>query len=235
MRKLLNQTKKNMQEFYIQVKKIIDKHTKNKRFLETKKDLSMLTKNDLLVQKNIIKLIRKFFPDVKQFICEENFNLKNFKKINFQKPFAIIDPIDGTENFFTQNEMYGSFISINSKRFSKIDLIYLPANKLMITRTNISKISKKSKKNNNISVLSTKCLKKNYRGSNYRIYGSSAYSFYKFIIGEANEYIYCQGAKIWDCFTGLRLVNLINCKVELKQKNWIEKPTFKTTFKLKWT
>ena len=234
MRRLLNQIKKNMQDFYIQVKKIIDKSIKNKKFLETKKDLSMLTKNDLIIQKKIIKLIGKFFPDVKQFICEENFNLKNFKKIDFKKPFAIIDPIDGTENFFTQNEMYGSFISINSKKSSKIDLIYLPENKLMITRRNIFKLFKKSKKNNSISILSTKCLKKNYRGSNYRIYGSSAYSFYKFIIGEANEYIYCEGAKIWDCFTGLRLVKLISCKVEIKQKNWIEKPTFKTAFKLRW-
>ena len=26
----------------------------------------------------------------------------------------------------------------------------------------------------------------------------ASYSFYKFIVGEVNEYIYCEGAKIWD-------------------------------------
>ena len=43
-------------------------------------------------------------------------------------------------------------------------------------------------------------------------------TFYKFIIGEVNEFIYCEGAKIWDCFTGLRLVHLTNCKIKKKKK-----------------
>ena len=223
-----------MQNFYIQVKKIINSSIKNRLFLKTKKDLSMLTKNDLIIQKKLISLIKTFYPDVKQFICEENFNHENFKKIDFQKPFAIIDPIDGTENFFSQNDMFGTFISINSKNKIKIDLIYLPTYKLMITRDNILNIFKKSNKTNNISLLSTKCLSKKFKGSNYRVYGSSAYSFYKFIIGDANQFIYCDGAKIWDCFTGLRLASLINCKIEIKKKKWIDQPTFKTEFKLKW-
>ena len=130
--------------------------------------------------------------------------------------------------------MFGTFISINSKNKIKIDLIYLPTYKLMITRDNILNIFKKSNKTNNISLLSTKCLPKKFKGSNYRVYGSSAYSFYKFIIGDANQFIYCDGAKIWDCFTGLRLASLINCKIEIKKKKWIDKPTFKKEFKLGW-
>ena len=161
--------------------------------------------------------------------------LKNFKEINFNKSFAIIDPIDGTENFFAENEMFGTLISINSKSSIKLDLIYLPAKKIIITRENISTMFAKPKKNNKISLLSTKCLNKNYRGSKYRMYGSSAYSFYKFIIGEANEYVYCEGAKIWDCFTGLRLASLINCKMKIQNKNWINNPKYKMKFKLKWT
>ena len=47
-----------------------------------------------------------------------------------------------------------------------------------------------------------------------------------------NTYI-VKGAKIWDCFTGLRLAMLINCKIIIK-KNWIKNPKFKTAFKLKW-
>ena len=59
-----------MKDFYIQVKKIIDSSIKKISFLETKKDFSMLTKNDLIIQNKIIRLIKKFFPEVKQFICE---------------------------------------------------------------------------------------------------------------------------------------------------------------------
>ena len=104
----------------------------------------------------------------------------------------------------------------------------------MITRDNILSIFNRAKKNNKISLLSTKCLSNKYKGSNYRIYGSSAYSFYKFIIGDVNEFIYCKGAKIWDCFTGLRLTSLIKNKITIKKKNWIKTPTFKTEFRLKW-
>ena len=103
----------------------------------------------------------------------------------------------------------------------------------MITRDNILSILIEQKKIIKFP-LSTKCLSNKYKGSNYRIYGSSAYSFYKFIIGDVNEFIYCKGAKIWDCFTGLRLTSLIKCKITIKKKNWIKTPTFKTEFRLKW-
>jgi 3'-phosphoadenosine 5'-phosphosulfate (PAPS) 3'-phosphatase len=74
-----------MQNFYTQVKKTIDSSIKKKKFLKDKKDSSMLTKNDLTIQKKLIALIKNFFPDVNQFICEENFNIKNFNKITFFK------------------------------------------------------------------------------------------------------------------------------------------------------
>ena len=228
--KIIRSNKKNMQNFYTQVKKIIDTHIVRKDFLKTKKDLSMLTKNDLIIQNKIIHLIKKYFPEINQFICEENFSLKNLK-INFEKPFAVIDPIDGTENFFADTKMFGTLISINSHS-KKIDLIYLPRYK-MITRENIIKVFKKPKKNNIITLLSTKCLGKNYRGSQYRIYGSSAYSFYKFITGEVNEFVIVKELR-HRIVLGLRLSTLINCKVEINNKNWMNKPKFQTEFKLRW-
>ncbi len=223
-----------MKDFYTQFKRTVDKSLKKVSYQKIKKDSSMLTKNDLIVQNRIILLIKKFFPEVKQFICEEKFNVKNFKKINFKEPFAIIDPIDGTENFFAENGMFGTLVSINLKSSKKVDIIYLPSKNVLITRENLFKFVKKPKKKNNISMLSTKCLNSNFKGSKYRIYGSSAYSFYKFIKGEANEFIYCKGAKIWDYFTGLRLAKLIDCKLQISNKNWMIKPNYKINYRLKW-
>ena len=40
-----------MRDFYTQLKKIIDHSIKDINYLEIKKDKSMLTKNDLIVQK----------------------------------------------------------------------------------------------------------------------------------------------------------------------------------------
>ena len=184
---------KNLQfltEIYMQnlhkLKKLITQ--KNKKFLK-KKRFFMLTKNDLIIQKKIISLIKKTFPDVKQFICEENFKIKDFKKINFKKPFAIIDPIDGTENFFSQNDMYGTFISINSKFSKKIDIIYIPTLKLMITRDNILSIFNRAKKNNKISLLSTKCLSNKYKGSNYRFMKFCIFFLYLLLVMLMNLYV----------------------------------------------
>ena len=105
---------------------------------------------------------------------------------------------------------------------------------MLITRDNILSIFNRSSKENQLTILSTKCLGDKFKGSKYRIYGSSAFSFYKFIFGEANEFIYCDGAKIWDYFTGLRLSKLINCKLNTNNKNWLLKPNYKLKFNLKW-
>ena len=224
-----------MQNFYIRIKNAIDESITNIEFFKKKQVSSMVTKNDILVQKKIKQIIKKNFPDVKQFICEENFKKKTFNKVNFKKPFAIIDPIDGTENFFAEDYMFGSLISVSSKKKGDVDLIYIPKLRKIITRDNIKKLCRKPKTNNNISILSTKCLgKKKYKGSNFRIYGSSAFSFFQLITGKANQYVYCDGAKIWDCFTGLRLLKLTECNLENRVNNWILKPSFKIRFSAKW-
>ena len=47
----------------------------------------------------------------------------------------------------------------------------------------------------------------------------------------------CNGAKIWDCYTGLSLCNKLGCKIKIKNSNikkWLKKPTFLTSFHLKW-
>ena len=46
--------KKNMKNFYTQVKKTIDNSIEKKIFLKNKKDLSMLTKNDITIQKSLL-------------------------------------------------------------------------------------------------------------------------------------------------------------------------------------
>ena len=223
-----------MKNFYTQIKKTINQTTKNIQYLKKKSDASMLTKNDLSTQNKIIQIIQNNFPDVKQFICEENFKLKEFNKFDFKKPFAVIDPIDGTENFYNENGMFGTLISINSNLSGKIDLLYIPKKKILINRDNIFNYSKKPKKENNINLLSTKCLNKKISGSNHRMYGSSAFSFYELILGKANKFTYCDGAKIWDYYTGLRLLSLIGCNITKTKKNWKTKPNYKMNFIAQW-
>lgn len=224
-----------MKNFYSSVKKIVDQTLKKKKFKKFKTDKSLLTVNDLTIQKKLINLIKKNFPRVKQFVCEENFNRNGFKSFNFQKPFAVIDPIDGTENFFSDNHMYGTMISINDYN-NQIDILYLPALKILINRNNILSIKNKPSVNNNLISISTKCLKYNkFINSNYRVCGSSAYSFYGILTGRFKSYIYCDGAKIWDYYCGIRLAKIAGLKIYFDKIKFVEhQPSFKLNFKIKW-
>ena len=103
-----------------------------------KEDNTPVTNGDLEVNRLLIDRISELTPDT-LIISEENTSNKNLDNLS---TFWLIDPIDGTENFFAQNEMFGTLISINYKSPLKVDLIYIPSYNLMITRNNILKIAK---------------------------------------------------------------------------------------------
>lgn len=224
-----------MKNFYTHIKREIDKKILKIKFLKFKKDNSLLTSNDLSIQKTIINVIKKHFPRVKQFICEENFKKNKFKNLNFNKPFAVIDPIDGTENFFAENHLYGTLISINDFD-NQVDIIYLPALNIFINRDNLSLFKKKSNHNNNLISISSKCLKYNkFKKSNYRVFGSSAYSFYSILAGKLKSFIYCDGAKLWDYYCGIRLAKIAGLKINFYQKKFdLNKPSLKLKFIVEW-
>ena len=229
-------TQKKLENMYTYHKNIFKKLSNNNR-VRKKSDKSLVGKHDNEIQKKLKLKILKEYPEIKQFLMEEGFKKKNFNKINFKDSLAIIDPIDGTENYLSNNKFYGSVLSIlNTKK--NINFLLIPSENILINDKNIFKISKKPNKYNNLILASTKCLGKiNKINPNIRIFGSASYMFYLFIKGKCNELIYCNGAKIWDCYTGLSLCNKLGCKIKIKNSNikkWLKKPTFLTSFHLKW-
>ena len=221
---------------YTYHKNIFKKLSKNNE-IRKKADQSLVGKHDIEIQNKLKDIIIKEYPQIKQFLMEERFRKKNFRKINFNDPLAIIDPIDGTENYISNNKFYGSTISLlNIKK--NINSLFIPSENALVSDENIFKISKKPKKNNKLILASTKCLSEiNRINPNIRILGSASYMFYLFIIGNCREFIYCNGAKIWDCYTGLSLCNKLGCKIKIKNntiKKWLKNPTFFTSFHVKW-
>lgn len=193
--------------------KIIDKYKERKTKGVIKDDNSLVTQIDLNVEKALIKFLNVNFPDI-YIISEEN-PQSHSKEYNLGKKFAIIDPIDGTENFYFFKNIYGSAISVVYNSFVYHG-IYIPENKIIVSSLNINKF--KSKKSL-ITLLSTSCLsvkqkKINNSYQNYRILGSSSYMFYLLLSGKANSYIYCGRAKVWDYYTGICLA-LMSKKFEI--------------------
>ena len=203
----------NLNKLEKDVISIIDHGIKNLKSFNTKSDNSIVTNADIEIENTLINYIKNSFPGIK-IISEENFN-SHSEKYKLENKFAIIDPIDGTENFLFLENIYGSAVSIVYAKLN-YHLIYIPSeNKKISTLTSeINKIT-----NSKINLYSTSCLNQildNQDKQSCRIFGSSTFMFYTLLSGNAKSYKYCKGAKIWDYYTGVSLA--LNSDLELKVK-----------------
>jgi fructose-1,6-bisphosphatase/inositol monophosphatase family enzyme len=190
-------------EFQSKFISIIDQHIGKDTQAWKKYDGSLVTNIDLIIEEELYFLIKENFHDI-TIISEENVKTHKEEYI-LKNKFAIIDPIDGTENFNYLNNLYGCVISVVYDSFVYHG-IYIPEQKNIISNLNIKdQITSLS----NIILLSTSCLQNfdtnNNTLSNHRIFGSSSFMFFILFSGKANSYKYCKNCKIWDCFTGLSL------------------------------
>ena len=185
---------------------LIDQSILNKSILDLKSDGSAVTNLDILIEKELIQFIQKEFNGI-NIISEESEKSHSNKYNLSKKNFAIIDPIDGTENFYFLKEVYGCVVSVIYKDF-EYHGIYIPSRKEIVSNLSIVKLhSSKSQ----IKLLSTSCLNSEFQLnnntlSNYRVFGSSSYMFYLMLTNNAFSYTYYGKAKIWDCYTGLSLM-----------------------------
>ena len=203
----------DLEKFKIDLIGIINKGLEKINSVNLKSDNSIVTDCDIKIEKQIIAYLESNFPGI-QIISEEN--VKSHKEAyHLENRFAIIDPIDGTENFYFLQNIFGCAISVV---YNDLDyhLIYLPAeNKVISTITNPDFSQTKS----NIELYSTSCLgllneKKEKQSA--RILGSSSFMFYTLLSAAAQSYKYCGKAKIWDYYTGISLALKSRLKFRVK-------------------
>tara|TARA_B100000795_G_scaffold269882_1_gene260886 strand:+ start:2633 stop:3337 length:705 start_codon:yes stop_codon:yes gene_type:complete len=196
-------------EFEREFIKIIDRCIIGQSTSFVKDDFSLVTDSDLLAENELIKFIKSNFPKI-SIVSEEN-PASHLESYELKNRFAIIDPIDGTENYYYTKSNYGSVVSVIYDDFVYHG-IYIPSLKQITSSININNYTFN---NSSIKLLSTSCLDfelKKIEGSfqNYRILGSSSYMFFLLLRGEASSYDYCGKAKIWDYYTGISLALMIN-------------------------
>jgi myo-inositol-1(or 4)-monophosphatase len=192
-----------------------------------KEDGSLVTEIDIRLQKLLISFFKSIANNI-LVIAEEGAEVNQNYDLS-ESDFLILDPIDGTENFTFLKTMYGVALSwrISGKEGH---LIYIPVENTFITSSNIVSIKTKS----TIDLYSTKCLKTGFISStdNARVLGSSSYMFYLLLSGKVRSYTYCDGAKIWDCYTGLALSKCAELRIDLVPSNYFSNPNFKQEFKI---
>ena len=205
-------------EFEKQFIKIIDRCIIGQSNSFVKDDFSLVTDSDILAESELIKFIKENFPNI-SIVSEENPS-SHSESYELNNRFAIIDPIDGTENYYYTKSNYGSVVSVVYDEFVYHG-IYIPSSKQIISSININDFRFN---NSSIKLLSTSCLGfelKKIEGSfqNYRILGSSSYMFFLLLRGEAYSYDYCGRAKIWDYYTGISLALMIKNSFEITLDN----------------
>jgi fructose-1,6-bisphosphatase/inositol monophosphatase family enzyme len=205
-------------EFEAQFIKIIDTSISGQCNSFVKDDFSLVTDSDIMAERELIKYIEDNFPNI-SIISEENPS-SHSESYLLNSRFAIIDPIDGTENYHYTKSNFGSVVSVVYDEFVYHG-IYIPSCKQIISSININNYCFNF---SSIVLLSTSCLGfelSKIEGSfqNYRIFGSSSYMFFLLLKGDACSYLYCGNSKLWDYYTGICLALMIKQEFDILLNN----------------
>ena len=103
-----------------------------------KSDNSIVTNCDVDIEKNIILYLKEHFPQIK-IISEEN-SESHQEIYSLENRYAVVDPIDGTENFYFFQNIFGCAISIVYDDIN-YHLIYLPSENKKISTISIPDLS----------------------------------------------------------------------------------------------
>lgn len=202
----------NIEKLELDLITIIDTGLTKLDSVNHKSDNSIVTNCDVDIEKNLILYLKEHFPQIK-IISEEN-SESHQQIYSLENRYAVIDPIDGTENFYFFQNIFGCAISIVYDDIN-YHLIYLPSENKKISTISIPDLSEVK---SNIRLMSTSCIgqfENLIDKQSTRILGSSSYMFYMLLSGSAKSYIYCGKAKVWDYFTGICLALLSNLNLKI--------------------
>ena len=176
--------------------------------IEYKEDNTPVTKADTYIENLIRAYLIEELGDV-TFIGEESYR----DTLLESNPYiAILDPIDGTENFCSGLKEWGISFCLWSENKCLGSLIYLPElNLKLMSGQNI--IPKTSRIVGLSSAVNGQLLDEMKNPEQYRIMGCAVYNLYNVIHGSYKKFINPVGARVWDFLPGVMLAYEYGCKV----------------------
>jgi myo-inositol-1(or 4)-monophosphatase len=108
-------------------------HSINDKKTRAKSHRELVIEEDLMSEEMILSGLKAFYPNIKVF-SEEMKNWPEFKKTKEHK--FLVDPLDGTHNFYFGIPLWGISISLLDKDNAPLfGAIYLPMSDLLVTST----------------------------------------------------------------------------------------------------
>lgn len=176
-----------------------------------KPDGSPVTQCDILLEKRIKDLLSSRLPNL-NFIGEESFRGANADLSSGY--VAIVDPIDGTENFCSGLKEWGVSLGIWKDGRHLGSLLYMPElDETLMTGNKAKKVSSR------ITGFSSSYAEEIALGISsameYRVTGCAVYNLMNVIRGSFYRFVNPKGAYIWDLLPGLMLALENGCEVLL--------------------
>lgn len=175
-----------------------------------KPDGSPVTEADVLVERGVEALLREILGDI-TFHGEETFEEGMASQMGWM---AVLDPIDGTENFCSGLKVWGLSLSIWHDRAHVGSMLMLPELKeRLITGDSIQHFS--SRITGFSSSISDDLVAQLAGAGEARISGCAVFNMMNVVRGTFRRFVNPVGAYSWDLLAGVQLALEHGCEVEI--------------------
>jgi myo-inositol-1(or 4)-monophosphatase len=177
--------------------------------IQVKPDGSPVTASDVFIENLIRRYLKDELPDV-TFAGEESFagDTSNGNR----GYYAILDPIDGTENFCSGLKEWGVSFTLWHDGMHLGSLLYMPElNEHLMTGDSIKPI--RSRIHGFSSSMCQEILDGIAASTESRLMGCAVYNLYNVIRGAFSRFTNPRGAYSWDLLPGLMLAKEHNCLI----------------------
>ncbi|MGE8548990.1 MAG: inositol monophosphatase family protein [Alcaligenes sp.] len=176
--------------------------------IKYKSDNSPVTEADYLIEKEVSAYLKSKVSDL-VFVGEESFSLE---EIDPNATIALLDPIDGTENFCSGLKEWGTSLGIWKGGEHLASMLLLPE-----LGGKLATGDKVEKRTSRITGLSSSfhedILKEIKDNQESRITGCAVYNLYNVATGAFKRFVNPKGAYAWDLLPGLMIALEQNCEV----------------------
>nr|WP_249407706.1 inositol monophosphatase family protein [Rhizobium sp. CFBP 8752] len=180
-----------------------------------KPDGSPVTKADVFLEKAIASHLNSRIPGLR-FIGEETGDTETTTGSEW---VAVLDPIDGTENFCSGLKEWGVSLSIWKAGEHKGSMLMLPELQEVALSGNIPRVPR-SRIVGFSSSFSTEIADGIARHSESRIMGCAVYNLFNVIRGAYSRFINPKGAYNWDLLAGVALAREAGCEIKINGQDY---------------
>ena len=183
-----------------------------------KDDDSYVSEGDLLLDSICMDYIKKNYPSV-QIITEETYSTGEVN-LNAFEYTAVVDPIDGTENFVSGLMEWGVGVCIYKGSQFEEALIALPELNHYLLSDSLVFEKYESRIYGISSSLTKEDLLNLEPGFEYRIIGCCMYNMFNVITGRYKMFQNPKGARCWDILPGLNMAHKLGLDVTVNNKKY---------------